>query len=228
MRTKDGVQRLAVDLRFRPNADAAHWQGIFDSLARWEPRLQPFEWFEASDPSQRRQPWSAEAASGLFQRCANHVAMARIVEGAQDDTGAITVRVRKAEIVMLIALPHPPVALDTYFKRLLEHLQPDFLPAVGMMFDLDAGHDAEVIFQGLRGLHQVPPYFYLDAAAVNVVGREKLQTAPATVLDMPGGGLLLVSRPDPWARRIGDELRRARAVEQHLGISVQTPLVLAG
>ena len=226
MRSKDDLQRLGVDLRFRPNGNAAHWQRILESVTGWEPRLRPVGWVEASDPDQTRHPWSDGAAADLCARCAAHTAMARILEADSGPIGGMTVRVRKSEIVMMLALPRPVEPLDRYYGKLLQALQPDRLPAIGMMFDLDASHDAEVIFQGLRGLNQVPPYLSLDGAAVDKAGRDRLKSAPCTVEETPGDGLLLVTRPDPWARRIGDELRRARAVDQHLGVSPQTPLVL--
>jgi len=226
MTPTENSQKIGVDLRFRPNSSAAHWQHIFQAIVAWEPRLRPFEWVELSDPDRVSHPWSEAAATDLYMRCATHTATARIIEADSGPTGAITVRVLKSEAAMLCALPRPAQTLDSYFLSLLDYLQGGSLPALGMMFDLEAKHDAEVIFQGLRGLEQVPPYLFLDSAAVEVLGREKVISAPCKVLDAPGG-ILLISRPDPWARRIGDELRRARAVEQHLGISTSAPLVLA-
>jgi hypothetical protein len=227
MNTKGEPQRLDVDLRFRPNSDALQWRRVFAGLVEWEPLLKPIAWLDATDPDQVRYPWSEQAAAELFALCAAHTPMVRVVEAGSDGTGAITVRVRKSEVVMLVALPRPTEPLHRYSLKLLECLRTAHQPAIGMLFDLDSKHDAEVIFQGLRGLYQVPPYLFFDSAAVDAVGRDRIESAPCIVLEAPGGGVLLVSRPDPWARRIGDELWRARAVEQHLGVSKRTPLILA-
>jgi hypothetical protein len=226
MSTTENQHNLGIDLRFSPEANPELWRQIFDGIIEWEPRLRPSEWLEASDPEQFRQPWSAQAATDLFQRCAQHLALARIIEAETGPTGAITVRSRKSEVAILIALPRPDEALHRYILDLLGRLATCKLPTLGMMFDLNAKHDAEVIFQGLSGLIQVPPYLFVSARAVEAIGRERVKSVPCTVQIAPGDGLLLISRPDPWIRRIGNELRRARAVEQHLGISPKEPLVL--
>ena len=133
---------------------------------------------------------------------------------------------RIGTVNLLIALPRAPEDLSAHFMSLLARLHLATAPALAMLFDLENAHDAEIIFQGLGSLRQVPTYLFIDSDAVAALGRESVKSAPCEVREAPGGGLLVISRADPWARRSGQELRRGKAVEHHFGISREKPLVL--
>jgi len=83
-----------------------------------------------------------------------------------------------------------------------------------------------VVMQGMAGLMQIPPLLYLDCEAAEVAGGAAfLRGAPCTAVDVTGG-LVLISRPDPFQPRRA-ELARAQAVQEYLGVSRDNPLVLS-
>jgi|SRR2546423_11501707 len=219
-------QKLGLELRFRPKNSAAVWSGLFASLLAWEPRLQPTH---VEKPSHRYlqepEPWTPEMVAELADKCAGKERFVWTLLGV-DEGFAMSFERRLVEVAVSIAMPRPSAPLPSFFLTLLDALQGSIQPSLAMLFDLYSNQDAKAVWQGLRSLGDVPPILYLDEWAVERAGgRERLHNAPCEVLDMPDGGLLLIIRLSLWDAPTAADIERKQAVEQHLGVSKERPLL---
>jgi hypothetical protein len=131
----------------------------------------------------------------------------------------------EAEVEFSLTILAPEVPVATYVRGLLGALQGEATPALMMAFDRQTP-SAELTMQGLRGLMEVPPVLYLDDRSVELLGHQRVATAPCAVEELPGGGLLLVAVPDPCGSDPASTAERLAAVREHLGIGLATPAVL--
>jgi hypothetical protein len=220
-------QRLAVELRFRIDASPSVWSNLLASLVSWEPRLRPTHVEKFSDlDSYGPEALKPETVAELAGRCVAEEYFIWGLTNVNERYFGMTFVRRPGEVAVSIAMPRPAIPLHTFLSTLLDALRGSVRPSLAMLFNLLSKQDAEVMSQGLSGLKDVPPILYLDDwAVVRAGGRDHLRNAPCEVLDMPGGGLLLITRPSLWDEPTAADLERKRAVQQHLGLSEDHPLV---
>lgn len=219
-------QHLGIELRFRPMCAPEGWARALASVISWEPRLRPIAVTRLEDPDQRVLPWTDALAAELSRRCAELSPTDWLL--TPGPAGAITVSVRNREVAYSLALPRPSRPLPSYLLDLIRHFHSAPSPAIAMLFDLGNTDDGNLVFQGLHSLMQAPPYLYLDAAAVSRLGgHPNVREVVCEVIDGPQGGLLLITRSDPWQSPTVDERARSSAVEHHLGMGPGAALVLA-
>jgi hypothetical protein len=217
---------LALELRFRPTGQAETCERLLAAIVAWAPSLRPATVLRLADPEQREQPWSPSLCSTICQACAESVQDGWLLAAADGPIGAITLDIHRKELRCSLAMPRMAGNLIDALLSLLETLQSSYGPAVAMAFDLKNSVDSELVLQGLSGLTQLPPLFYLDWRSVAIAeGVDHVRMAPCIVLDAPGG-LLLELRADPWQPLTNNDRIRIAAVERHLGMAPGKPLVL--
>jgi len=224
MSTSD--QRLGIELRFRPHSDPLVWARVVERVTAWQPLLRPAWVQQLSNPTVPEPiSWSEALKAELASKCASAPGTGWTLMAETGPVGAISFDVRRLEVFVSIAVPRPSEPLPESFFRLLHTLLDVHPPALGMLVDLNSRLDAEVVMQGLGGIAQVSPLLYLDALAVEAAGgADRLRAAPCDVINAPGGGLLLIVRPDPWAQMTADDTKRVKAVQHYLRMSPNRPV----
>ncbi len=223
------TETLCVGLRFRPDPDPAAWRRTFDALVAWDGALAPTNVHRRDDPeASPDEPWSDALWPQLARRAARDRWWSWGLERREGAGTSIDVGRGELEHEVDVALNRPAAGdVAARVGDLLAEIRDrgGVAPALALVYDCD-GPDAELAMQGLRGLSEVPPLLYLDARAVERAGgRHRVVGAPARVIEVPGGGLILVTR-DPWAPPSGQAAAAVRAARAWLGIGDDEPLVL--
>jgi hypothetical protein len=220
------VESLALELRFRHTADAKTWQRLLEAIIAFAPSLRPATVLRLADPEQREQPWSPSLQSAICQACSAGLKDGWLLGAAGGPIGAITLDVRRLEVRCSLAMPRMAGSLIDTLVRFLETLVTVYGLALALAFDLTNSVDSELLLQGLSGITQASPLLYFDWDAVAVAGGvDRVRMTPCRVLNAPGG-LLLVLRTDPWVPLTKEDRNRIAAVERHLGMAPERPLVL--
>ncbi len=220
-------QMMGIELRFRPIPDAGTWTAVFGALWKWEPRLVPSHIDRLTDLEvEEPEPWSAGQQTTLAQRLAQGRYFSWLLFRQDDQETGMQVLHRRTEVELSIRRPRPNEEAASSLLRLLAALEGIALPALAMVY-AGGSQDAELTMQGLHGLQDVPPVFYLDEWAIERIGgREALRRLPISAQAAPGG-LLWVVRPVPWQPPTAEERARIKVIRQQLGITPEHPLVLA-
>ena len=217
---------LGIELRFLHNTFSELWVQTLNTIFVWDPSLLPTHIDRLSDiDAKEAEPWSRSLIEEIAQRCATKQRFAWMLFREDEGEIGMSIALREDEVEMSMGLKRPTIDLVDYFQNLLIALEGKISPMLGMLFDRNSPN-AELVMQGLRGLKDVPPLLYLDAQAIEIAGGiDWLRTSPCEKIDMPGSGLLLVTRL-PWGNPSPEERRNIKALKQFLGIANSNPLVL--
>jgi hypothetical protein len=215
---------LGIELRFRIDTRVVPWGHTVASVLAWAPELSPTHIDRLSDAeSDGPERWSDALWPELARRIASSPGT---VWGLTSERGrrSMTWVRRRAQVECSIAVPREKGSPTTELVSLLTMLEAGVRPALAMAFD-DAT-DAALMLQGLHALDAIPPLLFLDHTSLARIFGARARGAPCETMELPSGLLLLV-RPDPFARPSKEDEVRTREVARWLGIKKTAPLRLA-